>query len=229
MMKVIAGRDWPDDIEMLTEYHIYGEPKIAEAMEEIAIDIVKKHGGFWRDDIPRMSELTETSHESIGLYMGMGTLHSARVVNGGMGFKLVPLDPMVPNSRLVEAYSAILEHEKKIMDGKSYPALTGKMFIFEPGSAIPGELGYTKLWIVLSANWKMWDDETRKDFKIWFKDYAEIVWSFDAALTGTHGFIPSDIRPEILKRELGGVEYELIKRMKKALDPKNIMNPKVGI
>ncbi|MFH1480620.1 MAG: FAD-binding oxidoreductase [Pseudomonadota bacterium] len=226
-MELRFGKHWPDDIEMLTEYHIHGETEIAEAMETIAKEVVKRHHGFWRDDIPRLFELTQSSHESIGVFMGMGSLYSDRVKDGGMGFKLIPLDPIVPHDRLVEAYRPILRHLMKIEDGKSYPALTGKLFVFEPGSAIPGELGYTKLWIVLNANTKKWDNETRKAFKDWFRDYIELVWSYGSALTGTHGFIPSDMQTEIVKREIGEKEYELMKTIKNALDPKNIMNPKI--
>jgi len=227
MMEVMENKVWPDDVEMVTDYNLFGEPKVVEAMEEIAIDIMKKHNGFWRNDIPSTTEIAQKHHEVMGKYIGMGSLFSDRIVDGGMGYKLVPLDPMVPHSTLVEAYRAIIKQLEKIEDGESYPALTGKLFVFDPGAAVPGELGYTKLWVVLNANWKLWNNETRKAFKDWFREYAELVWSYGAALTGTHGFIPSDMRTEILKKEVGEKEYELMKTIKKALDPKNIMNPKI--
>lgn len=227
MMELMEGRSWPDDIEMVTDYNIYGETKMAEAMEEIAIGIMKKHGGFWREDIPSTTNLAQKHHESMGKYFGMGSLFSSRIKDGGAGFRLVPLDPMIPHSRLVEASRPIIKQLMKIEDGKSYPALTGKLFVFDPGSAVPGELGYTKFWIVLNADWKKWNNETRKEFKEWFREYAELVWSFGAALTGTHGFIPTDMQTEILKKEIGEKEYDLMKTIKKVLDPKNILNPKV--
>ena len=83
------------------------------------------------------------------------------------------------------------------------------------------------MWIVLNANWKIWDGETRGEFKDWFREYAELIWSFGGALTGTHGFIPSDMQTEILKTEIGEREYDLMKTIKNALDPHNIMNPKI--
>jgi glycolate oxidase len=226
-LKIRHGKDWPEDVEMLTEYHLHGEPKIVKATEEILINIMKRHNGFWRDDIPQINELTESSHESIAVFIGMGSIFSNRVINGGMAYKLIPLDPIVPNSRLVEAYRPIMQHIMKVEDGKSYPALTGKLFVFEPGSAIPAELGYTKLWIVLNANAKTWNDEVRKTFKEWFADYAELIWSYDCALTGTHGFIPSEMQAAMVKKEIGEKEYDLMKTIKNVLDPKNIMNPKV--
>jgi len=227
MMGVLEGESWPDDVVMVTDYNIYGEPEIAKHMEQICIHIMKKHNGFWRKDIPNPAEIAQKHHESMGAYFGMGSLYSDRIKDGGMGFKLVPLDPMIPHSRLVEAYKGIFEHVMKIEDGKSYPALNGKLFVFDPGAAVPAELGYTKLWIVLNADWKNWDNNTRKAFKEWFRNYAEIVWSYDAALTGTHGFIPTEMQTDLLKREIGEKEYKLMKTIKKAIDPKNIMNPKI--
>ena len=227
MVEMTQGEEWPDDVVMTVDYYIMGEAKIAEAMEEIAQDIMRKHNGFWRDDIPSTTDIAQKHHESMGKYLGMGSLFSDRIMDGGMGFKLVPLDPMLPHSTLVEAYRPIIDQLMKIEDGKSYPALTGKLFVFDPGAAVPGELGYTKLWIVLNANWKIWDDETRAEFRDWFREYAELVWSFGGALTGTHGFIPSDMQTEILKREIGEREYDLMKTIKHALDPNNIMNPKI--
>ena len=227
MMEVMEGKPWPDDVEMVTDYNIYGEGKIAETMEGIAIDIMKKHHGFWRDDIPSTADVAQKHHEAMGKYVGMGSLHSERLTRGGMGYKLIPLDPIIPHSDLVTAYRSILKQLMKIEDGKSYPDLTGKLFAFDVGSSIPGELGYTKLWIVLNANWKEWDSRARAAFRDWFREYAELVWSYGGALTGTHGFIPSDMQSEILKREIGENEYQLMKTLKAALDPKNIMNPKI--
>lgn len=227
MMEVMEGKNWPEDIEMVVDYNIYGPRRIAEAMEEICKEIMEKHHGFWRDDIPSTGEVAQKSHEERGKVMGMGSLSSDRLITGGMGFKILPLDPMIPHSRLLEAYNPLVEHLRKIENGKSYPALTGKLFIFDPGSAIPGELGYTKLWINLLVDSKRWDNETRKEYKEWFREYAELVWSYDAALTGTHGAIPSEMQAEITKKEIGEKEYELLKTIKHALDPKNIMNPKI--
>lgn len=227
MVEMTQGEDWPDDVVMTVDYYIMGEAKIAEAMEEIAQDIMRKHNGFWRDDIPSTTDVAQKFHETVGRYVGMGSLFSDRVINGGMGFRLVPLDPMIPASKLVEAQKATFKQLVKIEDGKSYPALTGKLFIFDPGTANPGDLGYTKWWMVLNANWKIWDNEARRQFKDWFREYAELVWSYDGALTGTHGFIPMDMQAEILKKEIGENEYELMKTIKHALDPKNIMNPKI--
>jgi len=227
MMKVMEDKVWPQDVEMVTDYMIYGETKIAEAMEEIAIDIMRRHNGFWRDDIPSTQDIAQKHHEGMGKYLGMGSLFSNRIIDGGMGFKLVPLDPIIPHNTLLESYRPIFRHLMKIEDGRSYPALTGKLFVFDPGSAIPAESGYTKLWIVLNANGKIWDSPARKEFKNWFRDYAGLIWSYGGALTGTHGFIPTDMQEEIVKKEMGKNEFQLMRALKHALDPKNIMNPKI--
>jgi len=229
MIEVTEGQKWPDDVEMVTDYYIMGEPAIADATDEIATGIMKKHGGFWRDDIPSTQNVAQKFHESVGKYIGMGSLFSDRIINGGMGFRLVALDPMIPHSSLLDAYRPIMNHLLKIENGKDYPALTGKLFIFDPGTANPGELGYTKLFMVLNANWKIWDNEARRQFKKWFSEYAELIWSYGASLTGTHGFIPTALQPDLIVREIGKNEYELMKKIKQSIDPKGIMNPKIRI
>jgi len=57
------------------------------------------------------------------------------------------------------------DHLMKIEDGRSYPALTGKLFVFDPGAAVPGEMGYSKLWMCLNANGKLWNEETRRPLR----------------------------------------------------------------
>lgn len=226
-LKVMFDTIWPDAIAMVTDYHIFGPRIIAEQMEEIAKAITHKHNGFWHDGIPPISDIAQKHHEAMGKYVGMGSLQSDRLVDGGMGYRLVPLDPVLPNSALVEFHDAIMPHLMKIEDGRSYAPLTGKLFVFDPGAAVPGELGFTKWWICLNANWKIWNNDTRQAFKDWFREYAELVWSYGGALSGTHGFIPTDMQAELLKREVGEKEYELMKTLKQALDPKNIFNPRV--
>jgi len=226
-LKVMFDKAWPDDVAMVTDYNIFGPAGAAEDMEQIAKRILQRHNGFWREDIPSITDIAQRHHEAMGKYVGMGSLFSDRIKDGGMGYRIVPLDPIIPHSRLVECYVPIMNHLTKIEDGKSYPALTNRLFVFDPGAAVPGEMGYSKLWLCLTADWKGWGNETRQAFKTWFRDYAELVWSYDGALTGTHGFIPADMQTEILKKEVGENEYALMKTIKTALDPKNIMNPRV--
>ena len=227
MIKTTQGKDWPDDVEMVTDYYVVGEPVIAEEMERIAAGIMKKHNGFWRDDIPKTTAVAQNFHDAVGQYLGMGSLFSERNINGGMGYRLIPLDPMIPHSTLVEFYKPIRQHLLKVEDGKSFPALTGKLYVFDPGTANPGELGYTKLFITFNANWKIWDAEATRQFKNWFMEYAELVWSYGGSLSGTHAFIPQDMQIEVAKRELGEKEFALMETVKRTLDPKNIMNPKI--
>jgi FAD/FMN-containing dehydrogenase len=58
-------------------------------------------------------------------------------------------------------------------------------------------------------------------------EFAELILSYGGALTGTHGFMPREIQDKILRRELGDNEYELARKLKSAIDPNNIMNPKI--
>ena len=77
------------------------------------------------------------------------------------------------------------------------------------------------------ADTKNFDKQCMQEFKDWFREYAELVWKHGGTLTATHGFVPKDLEVEFLKREVGETGYKLIKTIKNALDPKNIMNPNV--
>jgi len=225
-MKGMLEIDFPDDVEMLVDYHILGEPTVVEKMEKHAIRIMEDHNGFWRDDMPP-TDIIGRMHETIEKYMGMGGLWSDRVVNGGMANRIIPLDPMIPDSRLLEYYKEYLTLLYEIEDGESYPALADSMKVLNPAGPVPGDVGYSKIWILLLANWKKWDNETRKEFKDWFRRHAELALRFDGSITGTHGFLPREMEVELVRKEVGEKAYEFMKMIKKTIDPKNIMNPKV--
>ena len=40
-----------------------------------------------------------------------------------------------------------------------------------------------------------------------------------------HGFAPRVVEEDMIKQEVGEVGYKLMKKIKQALDPNNIMNP----
>jgi len=218
--------EWPDDVVMLVDYHILGEPDVVEAMKKHAEAICKEHNGFWRDDMPP-TDFVGRMHETMEKYMGMAALQSERLVTGGMGNRIVPLDPQISNKHLIDFYKDFLEFLKRLEDGKSYPNLSKSLHVLSPGAPVPAEEGWTKVWSLTLANWKQFDKKTIQEFKSWFREYAELVWHHGGSLTGTHGFAPRDMEIEFIKREVGEAGYELMKTIKRALDPKNIMNPNV--
>ncbi len=218
---------WPDDIEMLVDYHILAEDlDVVKQMERHAIKIMKNNNGFWREDLPP-TDIVGRMHETIEKYMGMGGLWSDRVKTGGMANRIVPLDPMIPDGKLIEYYREYLKLLREIEDGESYPALAESLRVLNPGGPVPGDVGYTKVWILLLANWKKWDAEARKEFKDWFRRHAELALRFNGSITGTHGFLPREMEVELVKKEIGEKTYEFMKMIKSTIDPKNIMNPKV--
>jgi len=215
---------WPDDVVMLVDFHVLGQPPAVEVMKQHAEEVCKKHNGFWRDDMPP-TDFVGRMHETMEKYMGMAAIQSERLVNGGMGNRIVPLDPQISNTHLIEFYKDYMSLLAKAEGGKTYPGLAGKFFVLSPGAPVPAEEGWTKVWSLMLANWKAFDKRAVDDFKRWFRDYAELVWSHGGSLTGTHGFIPRDMEIEIVKKEVGEDYYALMTTIKNALDPKHIMNP----
>lgn len=222
----LLGITWPEDVEMLVDYHILGLPEVVKAVEAYALNICKQHKGFWRSDMPDAS-FVGRMHETIEKYMGMAAIQSDRTKNGGMGNRLILLDPMIPDKTLSKFYGECLELLKRIEDGKNYSALTSKLKVLESATPVSGEDGWSFFYIGLLATWKDWSKETRKAFKDWFREFAELVWRNDGALTCTHGFMPREMEVEFIKREIGEKEYEFMRTIKRAIDPKNIFNPKI--
>jgi len=161
--------------------------------------------------------------------MAMSGLRSERVITGGVGNRLVPLDPAVPDGKLVNFYRDYFALLRKIEDGESYPALATALKVLEPGTLVPASYGWTKFWVAFLAFWPRIDEEVRKEWMRWYREFVDLVWRYGGTITMTHGgmFIPRERRIEFIKREIGEREYELMKLIKRTLDPNNIMNPYV--
>lgn len=223
----MMGLDWPDDIEQLTDYHILGGETVVEATEKHAIDILKAHNGFWRDDLPPTNFLGRM-HETMEKYMGMASLGTDRNVGGGLGHRIVPYDANIPDGNLVEFYSEMMDHWHRMEDPKVYPNLSKRMRVLSPGAPVPTDEGHTKFWALgLASYTPAWSKEAREEYVDWYKKYAELCWKHGGSVTATHGYIPREIEIEILKKELGEPYYALMQRIKDTLDPRHIMNPKV--
>jgi hypothetical protein len=220
------GKEWPDDVEILTEFHILGDKEVVETVEKKAYKICKQFGGFWRTDMPEPTFVIKM-HETMESYMAMSGLRSERVITGGVGNRLVPLDPAVPDGKLVNFYRDYFALLRKIEDGESYPALATALKVLEPGTLVPASYGWTKFWVAFLAFWPRIDEEVRKEWMRWYREFVDLVWRYGGTITMTHGgmFIPRERRIEFIKREIGEREYELMKLIKRTLDPNNIMNP----
>jgi glycolate oxidase len=217
---------WPEDVEMLVDFHVIGDPEVVEVMTRKAEEICERHNGFWKDDMPP-TDFVGRMHETMEKYMGMAALQSERLVTGGMGNRIVPLDANISNTHLIDFYNDYLVFLKKTEDGKAFPALSKHYHVLSPGAPVPTEMGWTKFWALMLADSKSFDKQSMEEFKDWYREYAELIWKHGGTLTATHGFIPKDQEVEFLKREVGETGYNLIKTLKNALDPQNIMNPNV--
>jgi len=217
---------WPDDVEMLVDFHLVGTPDVVEAMKKHAEAICENCNGFWKDDMPP-TDFVGRMHETMEKYMGMAALQSERLVTGGMGNRIVPLDANISNTHLIDFYKEYLEFLHRTERGETLPALAKHYHVLSPGAPVPTEMGWTKFWALMLADTKAFDEDAIREFKDWYREYAELVWKHGGTLTATHGFIPQELEVEFLKREVGETGYRLIKTIKQALDPKNIMNPNV--
>jgi FAD/FMN-containing dehydrogenase len=221
----IMGLEWPEDVEMVTDYHILGEKDVVEATEKYAVDILKAHSGFWRDDMPP-TDFVGRMHETAEKYMGMGALATDRNRNGGLGHRIVPYDANVPDGYLVEYFGEMLEHWRRMEDPKFYPNLSQRMRVISPGAPVPADEGFTKFWALAQASYiPLWTEEARQEYYDWFRKYAELTWKYEGSISATHGHIPRAIEIEILKKELGENYYKLMEQVKNLIDPKHILNP----
>jgi glycolate oxidase len=222
----MIGKEWPEDVEQLTDFHILGDKEVVDAMEKKAYEICRQCGGFWRPDMPEPTFIGRM-HETMEKYMGMAALRSERITTGGVGNRIVPFDPAIPDIRLPKFFKDFFALLRKMEDGEHYPALATAVKVLEPGSPVPASYGWTKVWGNLLAHWPKFDDEVRKEWASWYREFAELVWRYGGTLSMTHGqmYVPRDMRVEFIRREVGEKEYELMKLIKRTLDPNNIMNP----
>ncbi|MEM1551009.1 MAG: FAD-binding oxidoreductase, partial [Candidatus Bathyarchaeia archaeon] len=226
-VKSMMGQEWPEDVEQITDFFVVGDKEVVEAMEKKAYEICRQCGGFWRPDMPEPTFIGKM-HETMEKYMGMAAIWSERLTKGGAGNRLVPFDPALPDRVLPKFLREFFALLRKIEDGEHYPALATAVKVLEPASPVPASYGWTKVWgSGLLVHWPKVDDEVRKEFMSWFREFAELVWRYGGTLSMTHGqmYIPRDMRVEFIKREVGEKEYEFMKLIKRTLDPNNIMNP----
>lgn len=229
LVKSEMGRDWPEDVEQVTDYQIVGEEGVVAATEKRVLEICQAHNGFWREDLPPRGFVGRVmgTHGKMEKYMALGAIGTARLRNGGMGARFLLLDAAVPDGNYVELYGNMLELYRKLGNKNIYPNLAKNIIVLNPGAPIPADDGFSKNWAGLLSNTRIWDPPTREEFLRWFREYAETIWRFGGSLTNTHGFIPRELEVEFIKREVGEKEYELMGRIKDLFDPKHILNPKV--
>jgi FAD/FMN-containing dehydrogenase len=222
----IMGQTWPEEVEQCTDFHVLGDPDVVDAAEKICWDILKAHGGFWKDEYPPPT-FVGRMHETMEKYMGMASIGTDRVKTGGRGQRIIPYDANIPDGNLIEFYGENLEHWHKIEDPKVYPNVSKYVRVLSPGAPVPTDEGYCKNWALqLGSYVPAWTEEARGEYCDWFKKYAEICWKYGGSLTATHGYVPRALELEILKKELGENYYKLMCQIKDTIDPKHIMNPK---
>lgn len=232
---IIIGKSWPVEIAMVVSYVLYGESYEVEGMEKHAKEILKNHNGFTR---PEISEMTCWWDSHTNEWKGIGTninfdlafashLFGDRVKTEGYSARPVYLDPNIPDGSLLTYYSELQKLLASIEDEKIYPSLTGCVRVFDRGAILPGVRGFNKMWISMNVYRKNMNKESRKEFINWFRKHVELIWRAGGVISTTHAWIPRELEVEFMKKTMGEKEYDLMKKIKKTIDPKNIMNPKI--
>jgi len=241
MFPLMTGKSWPKEIAMMLRYDIFGEPSEVNAMEKRVHEVFEENNGFRRPEVSEYvswwdsrADQRNNINKSVAHY---GTVNSllafsshvfgGRINTNDYSAKPVYIDPNIPDDNLLDYYYEMRKNLDKIEDGKTYPNLAKCVKVYDPGAFIPGATGYNKMWIAMHVYRKNLNKKSREEFIDWFKKHAEIVWKFGGVLSSTHAWIPRELEPKFMEKTMGKNEYEFMKRVKKFIDPNNIMNPKI--
>ena len=221
---------------MMVNYELYGESSEVEGMGKRAEEILKNHNGFTRPEISEMmswfsshaSEWKGISGKVTNIALGFAShLFGGQIKTEGYSARPIFLDPNIPDSSLSAYYPELQKLLATLEDGETYPNLAECAKVYDHGAIIPGIIGFNKMWIVIHVYRKNMNKESRKEFIDWFRKHVELIWRFGGVISTTHAWIPRELEVEFMEKTMGGKEYELMKKIKNVIDPKNIMNPKI--
>lgn len=233
--EVTIGKSWPKEIAMLVHYSLYGQPSEVEEMEKCAKEIMKKHNGF---TTPEVGEITNwwDSHaikwkdldKKVNISLGFAShVFGGRIKTDGYSAKTIFLDPNISDSNLLDWHSKFREHCASMEDENIYPNLAKCAIVRDVGRVLPGVLGFNKTWATIHIYHKNMNKESRKELLSWYRKHVELIFQCNGAISTTHAWIPREFEVEYMKKTMGEKEYDLMKKIKKTIDPKNIMNPKI--
>jgi glycolate oxidase len=230
------GKKWPNEIAMVVGYQIFGQSYEVEGMKKIAEEILKKHNGF---TTPELTENVAWWDEIASEWKGIEPLvnnyavsfashvFGGRIDTKGYSAHPVSLDPVMSDGSLLDFFTEWEKLVATIEDGYTYPNLAKCVKVDDPGEAMPSSRGFNKMWVYLHVYEKNLNRESRKEFVDWFRKHVELVWKYGGVISNVHGWVPRELEVEMVKRTVGEREYELMKKIKRLIDPNNIMNPKL--
>jgi len=223
--KVFAGTEYPSDIGALLDYNVFGDSITVENTKKRLNEIFDKHNGFISDDLPSEEIVGRSAYtdRDIALCRFVSLTHD-RFINGGRGGMWISIDPGIPNNNAVSYISKARQIQEEL--GQMYPSLS-KCCEFFPGITVNVDPHCVFFSGLLVLDMPVFDKNIRDDFIKLYIDHAELVHSLGGSASYVHGFCPREKEIDIIKEEVGDVEYEIMKKIKKAIDPNNIMNPYV--
>lgn len=132
------------------------------------------------------------------------------------------MDPAIPNKNAPLYIKEAGKIGKQL--GKFYPSLSNNCQ-FLPGLAVnisPHCIFFAGVFII---DMPTFNREVRDEVVRFYREHADLVHRLDGSMTYAHGFAPRIVEIDMIKEEVGEIGYEVMTKIKKAMDPNNIMNP----
>jgi glycolate oxidase len=223
--KVFAGKEFPHEIGATLDYNVFGDSIIVEHTKEHLNRIFSKHGGFLSDDLPPEEVFGKTAYTNRDIALSrFVSLTQGRSTDGGRGGMWISIDPGIPNSNAVSYISKAAEIQENL--GELYPSLS-ECCEFFPGIAVNVDPHCIFFSGLLVLDMPVFDKNIRDDLMKLYLDHAELVHRLGGSASYVHGFSPRKVEIDMIKEEMGEVGYEIMTKIKRVVDPNNIMNPYV--
>jgi len=221
--KIFSGVTPHEELGAILDYNVLGTEGIVQEAKGRIDEIAKKYGGFLSDHLPPEEDFGKAAYTNRDLGINrFAALAGDRPDSGGRGGLWTPIDPVIPNSAAPE-YAT--EMRKLLNDwDEKYPAFKGKAWFF-PSITCTTSMHYVFCYGVFDFDVPTWSKEFSEEFVRFYQDHADLVHKLGGTFTYVHGFAPRVVEEDMIKEEIGEVGYKLMKKIKQAFDPNNIMNP----
>lgn len=224
--KIVTGAEPPKEIISLLDFNFFGSSeKMVEMVRKRIDEIAKKYGGFLSDKLPGEEQFGKMRFTNRDIATNVqAAFVGTRPKTGERGGLWTPVDSVIPNSNVPQY---LIEMNKSVREFESrYPGLS-KHAVYIPGLSINCGINYLFFWESLIVDVPVFSREFSNDYIQFYKDHANMVNRLGGTVSFVHGYAPREIEEELIKLDVGEQGYEVMKKIKKAFDPNNIMNPYV--
>jgi glycolate oxidase len=221
--RIFSGVTPPEELGALLDYNVFGTQQIVDEVKKRIDGLAKKYGGFLSNKLPPEETFGRAAYTNRDLAINrFATLAGPRAEDGGRGGLWTPIDPAIPNKNATQYVS---QTRKMLEEWDSrYPHFRNHAWFF-PGMSVNASINYVFFYGVFDFDMPYWDSDFTNEFVKFYQDHADLVQDLQGTFTYVHGFAPRSVEQEMIKQEVGEVGYSLMKKIKRAIDPNNIMNP----